>query len=81
MSKQAVKASSTELLTDDSDLLQRKHVDVDSCTDEIVHNILDLYKKIRLDKSCLSEEHEVSQSIFLHDQSQHSITEIQKKIV
>ncbi|KAL7876922.1 hypothetical protein SRHO_G00035650 [Serrasalmus rhombeus] len=44
LSKQAVKESSTELLSDDDDHRLTKQVDVQSCTGEVIHTLVDSSK-------------------------------------
>ncbi|KAL6463466.1 hypothetical protein MHYP_G00278570 [Metynnis hypsauchen] len=77
VSKQAVKQSSTEHLSDDDDLCLTKQTDVDSCTDKIIPNIVDSFKKeVPLDQSGSSEDHEASPS---SDQNNDGIIDIQNQ--
>ncbi|KAL7879921.1 hypothetical protein SRHO_G00021750 [Serrasalmus rhombeus] len=63
LSKQAVKESSTELLSVDEDLRLQKQTEVDSRADEVIQNIVDPFQKeVPLNKSNSSENHEASPS-------------------
>ncbi|KAL7879913.1 hypothetical protein SRHO_G00021670 [Serrasalmus rhombeus] len=63
LSKQAVKESSTELLSVDEDLRLQKQIEVDSRADEVIQNIVDPFQKeVPLNKSNSSENHEASPS-------------------
>ncbi|KAL7846007.1 hypothetical protein AOLI_G00241990 [Acnodon oligacanthus] len=47
--------------TEDRDAAPRKQVDIDSCTDEAIHNILDLHKNdVQLTESAPSEDRKIS---------------------
>ncbi|KAL7846001.1 hypothetical protein AOLI_G00241930, partial [Acnodon oligacanthus] len=47
--------------TEDRDAAPRKQVDIDSCTDETIHNILDLHKNdVQLTESAPSEDRKIS---------------------
>ncbi|KAL6481345.1 hypothetical protein MHYP_G00094270 [Metynnis hypsauchen] len=60
--------------TDDSDAAPRKQVDIDSCTDETVDNILDLHKnEVQLSESAPSEDRKISQSVCLHPSDQSDL--------